>query len=176
MKEIYCFNSVVRTDFSKFAKTNVCEAIGDVVNSNGLSVKQQDLIVDMWEKFMNSKSSERTFIKLSTREVNFAQDNSTFEQMVQLFELAGHAGEYPTDLDTFVQIVVSYTSFFASESGEIVDVLEEKGTIDKFSNEIELLGELIEKSEALDFDYLVFGAVLDWISTRILSGEIKTKE
>lgn len=176
MKQIYCMNSAIGITFIKYSNIRVGEAIGEYLNINCMSVEQQDLILDEWEKYMYSNSPEKKFLKLSMRKTNIAQNKSVFEQMVEIFELAGHAGENATDVDTFVQVVVSYPLFFACETGEITIDLIANGSIGKFSNEIDLFNRLCDEAETLDFDYLVFGALLDWISTKILTGAMKTKE
>jgi hypothetical protein len=176
MNEVSSIKSVKDYDFSKYAEPPVTQAIRDYWNNDCLTDAQQDLILEEYEHFANSKTPEESFFSLATRELDFAQDQYPYERMVGLFKLSGYAGESTADIDTFVHIVCYYPDDFGCNSNEIIDELKDSGRLDDFSDEIELLEEYFKMAQTLDREYLAFGAALDWICQLIQKGELTTKE
>lgn len=176
MNEVSIIKSIRDYDFSKYADSPVTQAILDYWDNDCLTDAQQDLILEEYEHFANSKTPEESFFSLATRELDFAQDQYPYERMVELFKLSGYAGESTADIDTFVHIVCYYPDDFGGNASEVIEELEESEKLDDYSEEIELFKEYLNMAQTLDRKYLAFGAALDWICQLIQKGELTTKE
>lgn len=162
-------------DFGPDADPAAVQAIQDYWNTDCLTDEQQDLILDEYDSFVDSKSPEAEFLTLATRAVDFADDDYPYEQMVGLFKLPGHVGEWAEkDIDAFVNAIVLYPNDFDEGAPEILRQIEEDGNTDRYDDEIRLLKKYSEMSVTVDRAKLAYGAALDWINTLIQKGELET--
>ena len=172
MQQKHSITAVKDYDFGTEANQEAVQAIRDYCNKGSLTEKQQDLIVHEHHTFICSNSPENSIFLLAVREVDFANDDYPYEQMVKIFRLAGHAGEHQgIDINDFVHAVVIYPDFFGEGFSDDLATLESEGETETYTKAINLLDDYIRMASTVDRKKLAYAAALDWINTKIDEGE-----